>query len=184
MMSSNFYTCTTLIKILLPSLAASGTSSNPSSILITSSAAGQIGIYGYTAYSASKFALKGYSDALRLELAGKACNLTIAFPPNTDTPGFEEENKGKPEVTKYIEDGAGLWTAESVGDGMVDAVAKGYGFKYFGVDGWMLHNVTAGMGEVDNVGDFVVQVFFGGLLRFIGICYGWMFRGIAKKAAK
>lgn len=104
MMSSNFYTCTTLIKILLPKLTSNAfTKKNPSSILITSSAAGQIGIYGYTAYSASKFALKGYSDALRLELAGKACNLTIAFPPNTDTPGFEEENKGKPEVREREE---------------------------------------------------------------------------------
>ncbi len=27
-------------------------------------------------------------------------NIIGSFPPDTDTPGFEEENKGKPEETK------------------------------------------------------------------------------------
>lgn len=37
-------------------------------ILFTSSAAGLLGIYGYTAYSASKFALRGFAEALQMEV--------------------------------------------------------------------------------------------------------------------
>ena len=56
------------------------------------------------------------ADALRLELCGTGVNLTVAFPPNTDTPGFEEENKGKPEITKIMED--------EVRERVVDALDK------------------------------------------------------------
>lgn len=37
-------------------------------IVFTSSAAGLLGIYGYTAYSASKFALRGLAEALHMEV--------------------------------------------------------------------------------------------------------------------
>lgn len=63
MMSSNYHTAASLISLLLPHMVGRETS-----ILITSSCAGQVGIYGYTAYSGSKFALKGLADALRLEV--------------------------------------------------------------------------------------------------------------------
>lgn len=37
--------------------------------------------------------------------------VSVAYPPDTDTPGFETENLGKPEVTRLIgEDAGGLFS--------------------------------------------------------------------------
>ena len=38
-------------------------------IVLISSQAGQLGLFGYTAYSASKFALRGFAEALQMEVS-------------------------------------------------------------------------------------------------------------------
>ena len=35
--------------------------------------------------------------------------VSVAYPPDTDTPGYEKEMEGKPAVTHLIEEGAGLF---------------------------------------------------------------------------
>jgi 3-dehydrosphinganine reductase len=50
----------------------------------------QVGIYGYTAYSASKFALRGLGEALQHEVVADNIHVSLIFPPDTETPGFEE----------------------------------------------------------------------------------------------
>jgi len=40
--------------------------------------------------------------------------VTIAFPPDTDTPGYVEENKDKPEETRLISEASGLQSPENV----------------------------------------------------------------------
>lgn len=64
-------------------------------IMFVSSQAGQIGLFGYTAYSPSKFALRGLAEALQMEMKPYNIYVTVAYPPDTDTPGFAEENKTK-----------------------------------------------------------------------------------------
>lgn len=41
---------------------------NQGRIVLLSSQAGQLGLYGYTAYSSSKFALMGFAEALQMEV--------------------------------------------------------------------------------------------------------------------
>ena len=41
---------------------------NTGRIVFISSQAGQVGVFGYTAYSASKFALRGFAEALQMEV--------------------------------------------------------------------------------------------------------------------
>ena len=84
----------------------------PRAIMFTSSQAGQLGIYGYTAYSASKYALRGLAEALQMELGRVNISVQVAYPPDTDTPGFEEEQIGKPEETKLISETSGLFSPE------------------------------------------------------------------------
>ncbi|WP_411033327.1 SDR family oxidoreductase [Shinella sp. BYT-45] len=60
-------------------------------VLIVSSGAGLIGIPGYSAYCASKFALRGLAAALRAEMAPAGISVSICFPPDTLTPQFERE---------------------------------------------------------------------------------------------
>lgn len=58
-------------------------------IAFVSSAAGQLGIYGYSAYAPAKFALRGFAEALQMELEPYNIAITVLYPPNTDTEGFQ-----------------------------------------------------------------------------------------------
>lgn len=40
--------------------------------------------------------------------------MTVCYPPDTDTPGYEEENKTKPIETKLISESAGLFKVTNV----------------------------------------------------------------------
>uniref|UniRef100_A0A8C9MG38 3-dehydrosphinganine reductase n=1 Tax=Serinus canaria TaxID=9135 RepID=A0A8C9MG38_SERCA len=64
-------------------------------IVFVSSQAGQLGLFGYTAYSPTKFALRGLAEALQMEVKPYNVYVTVAYPPDTDTPGFAEESKTK-----------------------------------------------------------------------------------------
>jgi 3-dehydrosphinganine reductase len=66
--------------------------------------AGLTGVFGYTGYSATTFAVRGFSEALRRELRPFGIRVSVLCPPNTRTPGFVEENRYKPaEVLKAEE---------------------------------------------------------------------------------
>lgn len=64
-------------------------------IVFVSSQAGQLGLFGFTAYSSSKFAIRGLAEALQMEVKPYNVYVTVAYPPDTDTPGLAEENKTK-----------------------------------------------------------------------------------------
>ena len=83
-------------------------------IVNVSSTAGFIGAFGFSAYGASKFAVRGYSDVLRSEMKYRGIKVSIVFPPDTDTPMMEDENKYKPFETKEISGSAGLLSADEV----------------------------------------------------------------------
>ncbi len=85
---------------------------SPRSVIITSSQAGQLGVFGYTAYAPSKFALRGFAEALHMEVARDNISVQIAYPPDTDTPGFELEQIDKPEETRLISETSGLFQPE------------------------------------------------------------------------
>ena len=81
-------------------------------IVMTSSAAGQVGIFGLTAYAPTKFALRGYAESLHQELVAKPIHVQVAFPADTDTPGYAEELKMSPPETKALSDSVGLTSAD------------------------------------------------------------------------
>lgn len=83
-------------------------------IVIISSGAGLIGIYGYTPYSPSKFALRGLAESLRGEIKSSGIDISIVYPPDTDTPQLAAENLTKPAETKLITGSAKTWSAEGV----------------------------------------------------------------------
>jgi len=60
MMNLNFFGSAFVTKALLPSMKANG----GGKIVFVSSLAGLVGVFGYTAYSASKFALRGFAESL------------------------------------------------------------------------------------------------------------------------
>lgn len=72
------------------------------SIVGVSSAAGLVGVYGYSAYGAAKFAVRGLFESLRTELAPHGVHVGCVFPPDVDTPMLADEEAFKPAETKAI----------------------------------------------------------------------------------
>lgn len=83
-------------------------------IVFVSSGAGLIGIYGYSAYSPSKFAVRGLAESLRLELKPMGINISIIYPPDTDTPQLQRENLQRPPETKAIAATSKVWSPEAI----------------------------------------------------------------------
>jgi 3-dehydrosphinganine reductase len=113
-------------------------------------------------------------------------NVQIAFPPDTDTPGFEEENKQKPYVTKLISEQGGLASPKDIARRMVTEAIKPNPpfFVYFTFEGWMLSALTAGMSPVSTLGDAVSQVALMSLFRLVSLFYlndWWRIIGIHNK---
>ena len=65
-------------------------------VIIVSSAVSAVSFLGYSSYAPTKHALRGLADALRNELLGLGIAVQIAYPPDTDTPGYKHENETKP----------------------------------------------------------------------------------------
>lgn len=110
MMDINYMGTVNVTKLVIPGMLERATGQ----IINFSSMAGFIGVYGYTAYGASKYAVRGFSDVLRAEMKPKGISVSIVFPPDTDTPQLAYENQFKPPITKILAGSAGLMTAEEV----------------------------------------------------------------------
>jgi 3-dehydrosphinganine reductase len=121
MMDINFFGTVYMSKALLPAFA----SHRSGHVLNVSSLAGVMGIYGYTAYAASKFALVGFSQALRAEMWPHGVKVSICLPPDTDTPQLAQENQFKPAETKAIAGTVKTLPADTVAAAMADGMAKG-----------------------------------------------------------
>jgi len=93
-------------------------------ILNVSSLGGLKGIFGYTGYSGSKFAVIGFSEALRSELRPYGVKVSVLCPPDVDTPMFENENKVKPLETIRISEGAMLMQPGDVARKAVEGMQR------------------------------------------------------------
>jgi short-subunit dehydrogenase len=94
-------------------------------IVNVSSVAGYIGVYGLSAYSASKFAVIGFSEALRSELKRFNISVSVLCPPDVDTPMLERSNKIKPEETKAVSSTASLVKPIDVAREVLAGMGKG-----------------------------------------------------------
>jgi 3-dehydrosphinganine reductase len=86
------------IRAAVPSMVSRGTGS----VVAVSSAAGLLGVYGYSAYAPAKFAVRGLMETLRAELRPHGIHVGVVFPPDVDTPQLAEENRWKPAETRAI----------------------------------------------------------------------------------
>ena len=116
----NYFGSLYCLKAALPSMKQQ----KKGHIVLISSGAGLIGIYGYTPYSPSKFAIRGLAESLRLEMRQFGIDISVVYPPDTDTPQLEEENKIKPLETKKIAATAKTWSPENVAIEIVKGMQK------------------------------------------------------------
>ena len=94
-------------------------------IVNISSVAGYLGIYGYTGYSSAKFAIMGFSEALRFEMKPAGISVHVVCPPDTDTPALAHEHTLRPKETDVIAGNIKPISAEKVAAAIVRAVERG-----------------------------------------------------------
>lgn len=93
-------------------------------IVLISSVVGLIGVFGYAAYAPTKFAVRGYGLALDAEVRDQGVRVSIAYPPDTLTPGFERENLTKPIETHRVSGAVKPIPAERMADAIVRGVER------------------------------------------------------------
>lgn len=94
-------------------------------IVNVSSVAGYLGIYGYTGYSSAKFAVMGFTEALRFEMRPAGITVHVVCPPDTDTPALAYEHTLRPKETDVIAGSIKPVSAEKVAAAIVRGVDRG-----------------------------------------------------------
>jgi 3-dehydrosphinganine reductase len=110
MMEVNYFGTLYVTKSVVPYMIQRGSGH----IVNISSAAGFVGVYGYTAYGASKYAVRGFTDVLRAEMKQFGIKVSIAFPSDVDTPQLAYETEYKPQITAELSKTAKIVSADYV----------------------------------------------------------------------
>ncbi len=122
LMNVNFFGTLYPIKALIPGMLER----RSGQVINIASIAGYAGIFGYSAYGSSKFAVRGLTDTLRSEYKNRGIRFSVAFPGDTDTPQLAEENKYKPAVVKELsESNIGVSKPEVTAHEIIKAATKG-----------------------------------------------------------
>jgi short-subunit dehydrogenase len=111
-MELNFDAQVRLTEALLPLLRRSV----PSAIVNVASTAGRVARGGTGAYSASKFAFAGWSDALYLEEAAHGVHVGLVLPGFVATEGFPQRELVAKRLTRWL-----VSTPENVAEAIVEA---------------------------------------------------------------
>ncbi|KAJ6825239.1 putative 3-dehydrosphinganine reductase TSC10A [Iris pallida] len=163
-----------LIKAALPEMKRRAKETGlPASIAIMSSQAGQVGVYSYTAYSASKFGLRGLGEALQHEVVADNIHVSIIFPPDTETPGLAEEQKRRPELASIIVGSSGEMKADDVAAKALNGIQSARFIVPCNFEGTMLSIATAGLSPQTSSLAALAEVFGAGFMRFLGLCFQW-----------
>ncbi len=102
-------------------------------IVNVASMAGAIAFLGYSAYAPSKYALIGFTEALRSELAVWGIQVSVVLPPDTRTPQLEAEARSRPPETCAIAGLARVLEPEQVAAAMIRGIEAG---RFRIVPGW------------------------------------------------
>jgi 3-dehydrosphinganine reductase len=144
MMDVNYYGTVLVTKAFISPMIARGTGH----IVNVSSMGGVVGIYGYTAYSGSKFAVTGFTDVLRSEMKLHGIKVSLVLPPDTKTDQLDYETHYKPAITKWITAAGNLAKPDTVARTILKGIRKNRyiilcnfetGFLY-----WLIHALGRG----------------------------------------
>lgn len=120
MIAVNYLGTVFVTKAVLPGMLQRGSGY----IVNIASMAGLVGVFGYSAYGASKFAVRGFTDVLRAEVKGLGIDVSIVYPPDTDTPQLAYETPLKPPETQAIASMNKVLSAETVAREILAGIKK------------------------------------------------------------
>ena len=119
-MEINFYSVWHSLSFILPLMKKKG-----GYIVNVSSMAGYLGVFGYSDYTASKFAIIGLTEVLASEYKKYNINFSVLCPPDTNTRGFVIENRHKPPETRAISQSAKCLDPQTVARACLKGIQKG-----------------------------------------------------------
>jgi 3-dehydrosphinganine reductase len=122
-MGINYFGTLHCIKAVLPYFQQQGRGW----IVNISSIAGRMGVFGYSAYCSSKFAILGLTDTLRGELKPQGIRLQVVCPAEFDSPMVDELNKYRTAENRRFAQTMPVLDVETV----ADAVMKGLKSKRY-----------------------------------------------------
>jgi 3-dehydrosphinganine reductase len=143
-MDVNYFGTLYVIKYLINDMIDRGFGT----IVNISSQASFTGIFGYSAYGPSKYAVRGLTDVLRSEMKPLGINVHIVFPPDTETPQLEFEKDLKPPETKAIAGASGVLSAEKVAEEIMNGVKKGKYVIIPGFEGKLIYRAIGILGNL------------------------------------
>lgn len=111
------------------------------------SLAGVLGVFGYSAYGPSKYAVRGLSDVLRAELRPHGIHVSIVYPPDTDTPQLAYENQFKPPETRALGGGVVL-TPEAVAQSIITGIMRRRYAILPGLEAKLIYRLTGLLGDL------------------------------------
>ena len=97
-MAVNYFGTLYSIKAVVPGMLAR----SRGSIVCISSAAGLLGVFGYSAYGPTKYAVRGLCDIIRNELRPHGIAVSSVFPSDVDTPQLAGEEPLKPDELRAV----------------------------------------------------------------------------------
>lgn len=127
-MEANYFGQLIPTLVLLPHFMAA----REGHIAFVSSVLGFMGMMGFASYAPAKFATIGLAEVLRNELKPHGIGLSVLFPPDTDTPGFEIENRTKPQEAAMMSESVKLMSSEDVAKVFVEGLIRN---QYFIIPG-------------------------------------------------
>ena len=119
-MEANYFGTLYAVRAALPAMRTK----RGGRIVLISSGAAFLGLYGYTAYAPTKFAVRGLAEALRCELTPHGIGVSAVFPPDTDTPQLHEEMLHRPPALTAIAAGTKVLTADQVAQAILNGIAR------------------------------------------------------------
>jgi len=119
-MQTNVMGSRAVAKAFLPAMVERG----KGQVCFVSSLGGIISTYGYSAYSASKFAVLGMAGALRQELHEFGVGVSVLCPPEVDTPMVAQESEHILPQTRFIKDIGGTLDVSTVTKAAVKGIAN------------------------------------------------------------
>lgn len=142
-MQVNYLGTVYLTKLIVPKMIAQ----KSGYIINISSLAALIGIYGYTAYAPSKYAIRGFSRCLRSELKAFGIDVSVVLPPDTDTPQLAFEHSIIPEITRKINENGGVMSPDKVAQIIIRGIDKKKFTIVPGLEGKLLYVLASIFGR-------------------------------------
>ena len=174
-MNLNFFGTVYCIKAIVPSMMKS----NRGRIVLVSSMVGMIGMFGYCAYAPSKFALRGFAESLHQELVPYSnVFISVSYPPDTETPGLEQENKTKPEECKLLSQSGKVHPPESVAKDIILAIRNWKFNITHDLDGKLISFICQGIAPVSSLAELLMTVLLAPFIKMFAVFLGWQWRGI------